>query len=126
VPRQGHSRCNRRNPIGVLLRNRSVSQHSRQAKDVRQKANVSWIEPVLEFPLEALEHLFFHALNVCEPAPTSQVTVLGKSLDLDEELFHQGQLVGVFLPQMVFAKVRSLSLAVFGSETHRRWASPLN
>jgi len=55
---------------------------------VRQKANVSWIEPVLEFPLEALEHLFFDALNVCELAPTRQVTTLGRALDLYDKLFH--------------------------------------
>jgi hypothetical protein len=57
--------------------------------------------------LEALEHLFFDALDVSEPAPTSQVTVLGRTFNLYNKLFHQPQLVGVFLPQMLFAKFGS-------------------
>jgi hypothetical protein len=60
----------------------------------------SWVEPVLELNLEAPEHLFFDALNVRELAPTSQGTVLGRSLNLYDELFHQSQLVGVFFPQI--------------------------
>ena len=72
------------------------------------------MEPALELSLEALEHLFLDVSDVCELAPTSQVTVLGRSLDLDDELFQQGQLVGVFLPQMLFAKFGSLLLPVLG------------
>ena len=66
----------------------------------------SWIEPILEFTLQTPQHFFFDALNVRELAPTSHVTVLGRALNLYDELFHQSQLVGVFFPQMPFAKYR--------------------
>jgi hypothetical protein len=49
----------------------------------------SWIEPVLELNLEAVEHFFFDAFDVSEPAPASQVTVLGRTFNLYNELFHQ-------------------------------------
>jgi hypothetical protein len=49
---------------------------------------VSWIEPVLELNLEALEHLFF---DVSELAPTSHITVFRRALNLYDKLFHQPQ-----------------------------------
>ena len=79
---------------------------------------VSWIEPVLELNLETPEHLFFDAFNVSELAPTSQVSVFGRTLNLYDELFHQPQLVRVFLSQMLFANIGSLFLPVLGAETH--------
>jgi len=45
--------------------------------------------------LKAPEDLFFYALNVSELSPTSHVTVLGRSLNLYKELFHQSQFVRV-------------------------------
>jgi hypothetical protein len=75
---------------------------------------VSRIEPVLELNLEALEHLFFDCFDVSELAPTSHITVLGRSLNFYDELFHQSQLARVFFPQMLFAKISSLFLPVFG------------
>jgi hypothetical protein len=56
----------------------------------------SRIQPVLESRLKPLEHLFFDVFNVSELTPTRHVTVLPRTLDLDDELFHQSQLVGVF------------------------------
>ena len=38
----------------------------------------SWIEPVLELNLEAVEHFFFDAFDVSEAAPTSHVRVFGQ------------------------------------------------
>jgi hypothetical protein len=35
----------------------------------------SWIEPVLELNLEALERLFFDVLDISELAPTSHIAV---------------------------------------------------
>jgi len=64
--------------------------------------------------LEAPEYLFFDCFDVSELAPTSHITVLGRSLNLDDELFHQSQLVQVFSPQMLFAKFGSLFLPVLG------------
>jgi hypothetical protein len=71
-----------------------------------------------KFLPEALEHFFFRALNVCELAPTSQVSVFGRTLNLYDKLFHQPQLIGVFLSQMLFANIGSLFLPVLGAETH--------
>jgi hypothetical protein len=62
--------------------------------------------------LKPPEHLFFDALNVSELAPTSHVTVCGRALNLNDKLFYQSQLIGVFLPQMLLAKVSSLFLPV--------------
>jgi hypothetical protein len=74
----------------------------------------SWIEPILEFTLQKPEHFFFDALNVREAAPASQVTVLGRTFNLYNELFHQSQLVRVFFPQVLLAKICNLRLPVFG------------
>jgi hypothetical protein len=64
--------------------------------------------------LEALEHPFFDAFNVSELAPTSRIAVFGRALNLYDKLFHQAELVRVFLPQMLFAELRSLFLPVLG------------
>jgi hypothetical protein len=47
-----------------------------------RQPSVSWIEPVLEFPLEAVKHLFFDVSNVSELTPASHVQVLKQSLNL--------------------------------------------
>jgi hypothetical protein len=70
--------------------------------------------PVLELNLEAPEHLFFDCFDVSELAPTSHITVLGRSLNLDDELFHQSQLVRVLFPQVLFANIGSQFLPVLG------------
>jgi hypothetical protein len=72
----------------------------------------SRVEPVLELNLEALEHLFFDVFDIRELAPTTHVGVFRRALNLCDKLFHQPQLVRVSLPQMLFAKVRSLFLPV--------------
>jgi len=40
---------------------------------------------------------------------------LGRTFDLDDELFHQLQLVRVFFPEMLFAQIRGLFLPVLGA-----------
>jgi hypothetical protein len=63
--------------------------------------------------LEALEHLFFDVFDVSELAPTTHVRVFGRALNLYDKLFHQLQLVRIFFPQMLFAKLGGLFLPVF-------------
>ena len=75
---------------------------------------ISWIEPVLESNFEALEHLFFYAFDVSKLAPPSHITAFRRALNLYDKLFHQLKLVRVFLPQMLFAKLRGLFLPVLG------------
>jgi hypothetical protein len=74
----------------------------------------SRVEPFLELNLEALENLFFDVFDIRELAPMTHVRVFRRALNLCDKLFHQPQLVRVSLPQMLFAKVRSLFLPVFG------------
>jgi hypothetical protein len=87
----------------------------RDEDDRKIRAVISTIEPVFESSLEALEHLCFDVFDVSELAPTSHVTVFGRTLDLYNKLFHQRQLVPVFFPKMLFAKLSSLYLPILGS-----------
>src|SRR6516225_9023389 len=82
---------------------------------------ISWIEPVLESNFEALEHLFFYAFDVSKLTPPSHITAFRRALNLYDKLFHQSQLVRVFFPEMLFANVSSLFLAVLCPQTHRRF-----
>ena len=47
--------------------------------------------------------------------PTSDIVVFAVALKLHNEFLHQPQLVLVFFPEMLFAKVRRLFLPIFGS-----------
>jgi hypothetical protein len=75
----------------------------------------SRIKPLLKVHLESLEHLFFDVFDVGELAPTSDIAVFTGALKLHNEFFHQPRLVAVFFPEMMFANVRRLFLAIFGS-----------
>src|SRR5215475_13414816 len=68
------------------------------------KPVLSWIEPVLELKLEALEHLFCDAFDVSELAPTSHITVFRRALNLYDKPFNQPKLVRVFFPENAFCK----------------------
>jgi len=74
----------------------------------------SWIEPVLELNLEAVEHFFFDAFDVSEPAPASQVTVLGRTFNLcNKPLPPNLACLGIFAADAV-CKVRQFVLPVLG------------
>src|SRR5271169_6582519 len=75
----------------------------------------SRIKPLFEMRLEALEHLFFNVFDVGELAPTSEVAVFRRTLNLHDKFFHQALLVPVFLPEMLLANVRRLFLPALGS-----------
>jgi hypothetical protein len=73
------------------------------------------IEPLFEVNLETLNHLFFTSFDVGELGPTSHIAVFRGALNLNDEFFHQSQLLPVFFPEVLFADVRSLFLPVLGS-----------
>ena len=68
--------------------------------------------------LQALEHLFFNVFDVGEQVPTSDIAVFTDTLKLQNEFFHEPELVPVFFPQMLLADVRRLFLPILSSKSH--------
>lgn len=74
------------------------------------------VEPVLEMLVEALQHFRPIALLVRKLGPEGVVCF--SSFKLLDELLHERQLVAVFFPEMLFARLGVLKLTVFGSYSH--------
>jgi hypothetical protein len=64
------------------------SENPASASLAKIDSQSSRIDPLLEMSLEALEHLFFDVFDIGEPAPTSDIAVLGCTLNLNDKFFH--------------------------------------
>lgn len=81
-------------------------------------SSLSWIQPLLEGFVEALEHFRVAAFEVGELIPLGGVVGFAGAFDFGDEFFDEAALVRMGFAEMGFAGSADLGEAIFGADAH--------